>query len=123
VPRILIVEDERLLLKTLADALREKGYRIETAVSAAEAETQLFPRGDFDLVVLDIRLPDRSGIEVLQRMRSAGQGTRVVAMTAFGSNGLTQELQRLKVDIFLKKPFDLSRMLESVADLVGASES
>ena len=120
---ILIVEDERLLLKTLGDALKEKGYSIETAASGEEAELLLFPDGDFDLVVLDNRLPGRSGVDVLRRNRSEGRPVRVIVMTAYGSNDLERELKSLKVDGFVNKPFDLSVILDAIADAVGSGGS
>jgi two-component system response regulator AtoC len=117
--KILIVEDERLLVKTLADALSDQGYMTEVAGDAGQAEQLLFPESSFDLVVLDNRLPDRSGVEVLRRIRDEGLSVRVIVMTAYGTNGLEAELKKLKVDGFVKKPFDLNRFLEAIADVVG----
>ena len=121
--RILIVEDERLLLKTLCDALKEKGYEIGVASNATEAEQLLFPAGDFDLVVLDNRLPDRSGVDVLRRIRDEGLNPRVLVMTAYGTKALETELEALRVDGLVKKPFDLGGFLEAIADLVGNGKS
>ncbi len=117
--KILIVEDERLLLRTLADALEERGYSVKTAASAEEAEPLLFPRGGFDLVVLDNRLPGRQGVDVLRRIRDASLPVRVIVMTAYGTNGLETELDKLKVDAYVKKPFDLEKFLEAIAGIVG----
>ena len=121
--KILIVEDERLLVKTLADALSEQGYTTSVAGDADQAEQLLFPESSFDLVVLDNRLPDRSGVEVLRRIRDEGLSVRVIVMTAYGTNGLEAELKKLKVDGFVKKPFDLDRFLEAIADVVGSRNS
>lgn len=116
---ILIVEDERLLLKTLTDALRDEGYETASAQNAADARTKLFTDGRFDLVVLDNRLPDGSGVEVLRRIRDEELPVRVMVMTAYGRNGLEAELNTLGVDRFVKKPFDLASFLKDVADVVG----
>ncbi len=117
--KILIVEDERLLLKTLADALTDNGYSVKTAASAEEAETLLFPESGFDLVVLDNRLPARQGVDVVRRIRAEALPVRVMVMTAYGTNGLASELEKLKIDAFVKKPFDLEKFLEAIADVVG----
>jgi DNA-binding response OmpR family regulator len=117
--KVLIVEDERLLLKTLTDVLRDQGYEAEAASDAETAETLLFPRNDFDLVVLDNRLPGRSGVDVLRRIRREALPLRVMVMTAYGRNGLEAELQELQVDSYVKKPFDLDGFLSEVADIVG----
>jgi DNA-binding response OmpR family regulator len=116
---ILIVEDERLLLKTLTDALRDEGYETSAAHNAEDAEALLFSDGSFDLVVLDNRLPDGSGVEVLRRIRDEELPVRVMVMTAYGRNGLEAELTTLGVDRFVKKPFDLASFLKDVADVVG----
>lgn len=121
--KVLIVEDERLLSKALSDALSDRGYTIETASSAEEAEELLFPSSTYDLVVLDNRLPVRSGVDVLRRIRETDLESRVVVMTAYGGNGLEGELEALRVDGFVKKPFDLEKFLNLVADLVGADGS
>lgn len=119
--RILIVEDERLLRKTLSDALGEQGYIVEVASTAAQAAQQLFPASEYDLIVLDQRLPDGSGVEVLRRIRDEGMDGSVMVMTAYGTTGLERELRELGVDGFVSKPFDLGRFLESIADVVGGS--
>jgi len=121
--KVLIVEDERLLSKALSDALLDRGYSTETAASAEQAEELLFPASTFDLVVLDNRLPVRSGVDVLRRIRESDLTARVVVMTAYGGNGLETELEALEVDAFVKKPFDLEKFLDLVADLVGAERS
>jgi DNA-binding response OmpR family regulator len=121
--RILIVEDERLLQRTLTDALRDQGYEATAASDARHAERLLFPTSDFDLVVLDNRLPDRSGVDLLRRIRAAELPVRVIVMTAYGKAGLLAELKRLEVDGFVEKPFDLSNFLQEIADVVGAQSS
>jgi len=121
--KVLIVEDERLLSKALSDALSDRGYATETASSAEQAEELLFPSSAFDVVALDNRLPARSGVDVLRRIRSEQLRSRVVLMTAYGGNGLEGEAEALEVDAFVKKPFDLERFLDLVADLVGADGS
>jgi len=121
--RILIVEDERLLQRTLTDALRDQGYETSAASDAKHAERLLFPTSEFDLVVLDNRLPDRSGVDLLRRIRAAALPVRVIVMTAYGRSGLLAELKKLDVDGFVEKPFDLAMFLREIADVVGATSS
>jgi DNA-binding response OmpR family regulator len=117
---VLIVEDESLLRRTLASALRDAGYEAVTAESAEAAEQHLFPVPDVDLVVLDNRLPATDGISVLRRLRQSQQTCPVILMTAYDQ----QEVRRAAetwADGYLVKPFDLARMLAEVQRLIGVN--
>ena len=118
---VLIVDDERLLARTLSKALKEAGYKAATASTAEQAEKQIFSEQPFDLVVLDNRLPRSSGLEILERMREKNIRSRVILMTAFESPDVRTTARRLQVDKYVRKPFDLTRMLREIEDLVGAA--
>jgi len=118
---VLIVDDERLLARTLSKALKEAGYKAATASTAEQAEKQIFSEQPFDLVVLDNRLPRSSGLEILERMREKNIRSRVILMTAFESADVRTTARRLQVDKYVRKPFDLTRMLREIEDLVGAA--
>lgn len=118
---VLIVEDEKLLARTLSRAMKEAGYRTITVGSAEQAEKQL-GSSRFDLMVLDNRLPRLSGIELLSKVRDDNQEMKVILMTAFDSRDVKTDARRLKVDRYLKKPFDLERMLAHVTELIGGPE-
>ncbi len=119
---ILIVDDERLLVRTLSAALREAGYRTVTASSAEQAEKYLEPDAAIAVAVLDNRLPGRSGIEMLREARARGLEWRVVLMTAFESADAQREATELGVDRYVHKPFDLPDMVSTIAALYGARE-
>ena len=114
---VLIVEDERLLARTLSSALKEAGMKPVIAASAEQAEKSL-ASATYDVVVLDNRLPKGSGIELLRKMREAGVASRVIFMTAYETREVKAEAKRLKVDRYVKKPFDLTSMLEAIQDLL-----
>lgn len=118
---VLIVEDEKLLARTLSRAMKEAGYRTVTVGSAELAEKHL-TGSRFDLLVLDNRLPRQSGIELLTRVRESDQDVKVILMTAFDSRDVKSEAKKLKVDRYLKKPFDLENMLAHVTELIGGPE-
>jgi two-component system OmpR family response regulator len=107
--RILVVEDEPRLLRTLAKALREEGYAVDTAESGDEGlyKAQTY---DYDAIVLDIMLPRLDGWQVLERLRRA-KATPVLMLTA---RDATQDRVRgldTGADDYLVKPFDLSELL------------
>ncbi len=119
---ILIVDDERLLVRTLSAALRDAGLRTVTAASAELAERYLDPDAAISVAVLDNRLPGRSGLDILREARARGLGWRVVLMTAHDSAEVQQAAQDYGVDRYVQKPFDLPDMVSTIAALHGAGE-
>lgn len=116
---VLIVDDEKLLVRTLSNALKEVGYKITVAGSAEQAEKHIFGDTSFDLILLDNRLPKESGIEVIRRVREASVKSKVILMTAYDTAEVKAEAKRLKVDRYLKKPFDLTALLKEIEELIG----
>lgn len=116
---VLIVDDEKLLARTLSSALREAGYRITVAGSAEQAERHVFGEAPFDLIVVDNRLPRESGIEMVRRVRDQAVKSKVILMTAYETPEVKAEAKRLKVDRYVKKPFDLTEIVEDVEALIG----
>jgi two-component system, OmpR family, response regulator PhoP len=115
---VLIVEDEALLRRTLAGALREAGLEALTADSAEQAERHLFPVPAVDLVVMDNRLPAEDGVSVLRRLRENQVKCPVILMTAYDQAEVRRAAQNL-ADCYLVKPFDLQRMLSEIERLLG----
>lgn len=118
---VLIVEDEKLLARTLSKAIRDAGYKAVTVGSAEQAEKQL-TGSEFSLLLVDNRLPKQSGLEFINTVRTAHQDLKVILMTAFDGRDVKAEAKRLKVDRYIKKPFDLERMLSQITELIGGPE-
>lgn len=116
---VLIVDDEQLLVRTLSNVLRESGYRIATAGSAEEADKRAFADPSFDLIVLDNRLPGESGIGMIKRLREQDVSSKLILMTAYETPDVKSEAKRLKVDRYLRKPFDLTVLVDEVVGLIG----
>ena len=118
-PSVLIVDDEQLLVRTLSSVLAEAGYRITVAASAEEATPRIFGQESFDLVLLDNRLPGESGIDLMQRLREQAVRSRVILMTAYETAEVRRQVERLGVDRYLRKPFDLAVLMDEVRALIG----
>lgn len=116
--KVLIVDDEALLARTLAQAFREVGFEVDSAGSAEEAEKIYARRAPFDLLVLDNRLPGMSGLDLLGAVSRPAR-TRVVLMTAYDTVDTHKRSLELGVDLYLKKPFDLESLLSQASELVG----
>ncbi|HRZ58166.1 MAG TPA: response regulator, partial [Candidatus Paceibacterota bacterium] len=110
--RILVVEDEPHLLRSLAKALREEGYAVDTA---AAGDDGLFKAEsyDYDAIVLDVMLPGMDGWQVLERLRRR-KPTPVLMLTA--RDAARDRVRGLDTgaDDYLVKPFDLSELLARV---------
>jgi DNA-binding NtrC family response regulator len=115
---ILIVEDEHALGSALALAVRRLGHLPMLAASGAAA-LELLGKHAFEAVVLDIGLPDISGLEVLEKLRASGSKVPVLIITAHGQLDYAISSQKLGIADYLMKPLDLKRFEESLAALVS----
>ena len=114
---ILIVEDEKRLLRTLRDGLAEEGYEPLTSTNG-EAAVLLAETHAVDLVILDLMLPGIPGVEVLRRLRAAGQTQPVLILTA--CDGVRDRVQGLDAgaDDYLVKPFSYPELLARIRALL-----
>ena len=120
---VLLVDDEVLLCRTLANAIRDAGHRVVTAESAEAAALHLFPSQGFDVVVLDHRLPGETGLQLLERMRVAGQSTPTILMTAYETANMRSRAFELAVAGFFRKPFNLAELLECIETVTETVEA
>ncbi|MBI4363833.1 MAG: sigma-54-dependent Fis family transcriptional regulator [Candidatus Latescibacteria bacterium] len=106
---ILVVDDERTLRFALKEGLSEEGYRVETAGDVAEAMSRL-EREEYHLALLDQKLPDGSGLDLLKHIRAKRPETQVVMMTAFGKFESAVEATKAGCYDYVAKPFELDHM-------------
>lgn len=113
---ILLVEDERQLANSLKRGLEEEGYIIEVVHDGEEAELQGIVN-DYDLVILDWRLPKRDGKEILKNWRAEGRSFPVLMLTALGD--LDHKISGLDAgaDDYMSKPFSFEELLARVRAL------
>jgi FixJ family two-component response regulator len=111
---VLIVDDEKNIRLTLAQALESLNLETQTAASGDEALAKL-KDGDFGLILLDIRMPEMDGMEVLRRVREVRPDIRVIMITAYGTIEFAVEAIKLGAVDFLQKPFDPGEIRELVS--------
>lgn len=116
---ILIVEDQEGPRKALVMILGAF-YQIYTAETASAA-LKILVECPMDLVIMDVGLPDFSGIELLRRVRTSGQGVTVIVVTGRGSLESAEEAMRLGAVAYLLKPFNFLEVLTLVQEGVKAS--
>jgi DNA-binding NtrC family response regulator len=112
-PRLLVVEDEKLIRWSLRQRFEEEGYIVEDAETGAEAFAKL-SGAVFDLVMLDYRLPDITGLDVLRRIREEDQDLVVLMMTAYSNVENAVEAMRLGAFDYVSKPFKMDALMVTV---------
>ncbi|WP_455620299.1 response regulator transcription factor [Eisenbergiella sp.] len=119
--RIFFVEDDLSLINGLAFAMRKQGYELDIARTGAEA-VQLWAEGKYDLVILDVSLPDGSGFDLCKKIR---QTSRVPIMFLTAADEETDIIMGLDIggDDYMTKPFKLAVFLSRVNALLRRSEN
>jgi DNA-binding response OmpR family regulator len=123
--RILLVEDEKKLARSIKQQLERAGYFVEIAEDGVAAEDKA-RQGEYHIIVLDLNLPKKSGLEVLRDLRAASYATPVLILTAL--EGVDHRIEALKTgaDDYLAKPFDsgeLAARIEAVLRRSGFSRT
>jgi two-component system, OmpR family, alkaline phosphatase synthesis response regulator PhoP len=114
---ILLVEDEKALRTTLRDRLRSEGYVVETAGDGNEGYEKACDH-PFDLIILDVMLPRRSGLDVCRDLRAAGMATPILILTV--RNETVDKVVGLKLgaDDYVTKPFEAAELLARIEALL-----
>ncbi len=113
--QVLIVDDEETLTWSLAKSLSHdrEAYEITTA-NDGETALSLIKEDSFDLVVLDIRLPGISGLDVLVKIKEINPATKVIIMTAYGSSEIKAKAKARGSLFYIEKPFEIDQMRELI---------
>lgn len=119
--RIFFVEDDLSLINGLSFAIKKQGYEIDVARTSIEAE-QLWMNGKYDLVILDVSLPDGSGYDICQKIRKV---SKVPIMFLTAADEETDIIMGLDIggDDYITKPFKLAVFLSRVNALLRRSEN
>jgi DNA-binding response OmpR family regulator len=112
--KILVVDDEKVARKSLADILRLEGYDV-TEVEEGPKALDLLKEESYDLMLLDIRMPGMDGIEVMQKATESSPDTEIIMLTAHGSMESAVESLRFGAHDYLIKPSSPQEILSSVA--------
>jgi two-component system response regulator TctD len=115
--RILLVEDDDLLVKGLVQALRQRGFAVDHEADGADA-AQLAAQEPYSLIVLDVNLPRRSGFDILKQLRARGSDVPVLLLTARDTVHDRVTGLDLGADDYLVKPFALAEFEARVRALV-----
>jgi DNA-binding response OmpR family regulator len=115
--RLLLVEDERATARILAKGLREQAYAVDVVHDGVSA-TQRLNESEYDIVVLDVMLPGRNGLDVCRELRETGKHVPVLMLTA--RDGIDARIDGLDsgADDYVTKPFDFRELLARIRALI-----
>lgn len=115
--KVLVIEDEKQLVKSILLALRGEGYVCEVAHSAAEANEKI-ALFEYDCILLDINLPDGNGLKILESMKDRNKTEGVIILTA--KNSLEDKVKGLNLgaDDYLAKPFFMPELIARVSAII-----
>jgi DNA-binding NtrC family response regulator len=114
---VLVVDDEPLIRWSITQTLTERGHRVVEAADASATRAAI--KDDFDVVLLDYRLPDSDNLSLLASIRKRAPATPVILMTAFGGPEVVRGALELGAYRVINKPFDMA----TVADLVAEAHA
>jgi DNA-binding NtrC family response regulator len=120
-PRILVVDDDESIRKVLTAILEDQGYAVDSADSAKKA-IQKTKRKIYNLALIDIRLPDMEGINLLTRMKDTTPKMRKIIITGYPTLKNAVEAVNKGADAYIVKPFDMEKVLKKIKEQLKRQE-
>lgn len=117
--KVLVVDDDKESRDLLFEVLTTNGYSVGVVENAAAARSVLETDESYRIVIADLRMPDGSGLELVEELRRGTSKHEIILMSSFISGTERELALDLGVDALLEKPFQLSELLELVAGLDG----
>jgi two-component system, NtrC family, response regulator HydG len=119
---VLVVDDDRQMVKTFAAVLRRRGWESLTAFDGEQA-VQVARDHHVDVVLMDVRMPGMNGVEALRAIRQSKPLTPVILMTAYAANELLEQAERDGALSIMPKPVPLPRLLTLLEDVIHTERS
>ena len=122
--RIMVIDDEPIVVKRLKPALEKSGYEVEVFVNATEALARI-DDAEFDIVVTDVRMDEVDGIEILSHVNQKSPRTKVIIITGYATIEVAREALAKGAFDFIAKPFkphELRIVIEKAAEVLSKQE-
>lgn len=111
--KLLVIEDEPRMRESLEAGLKQHGFSVDSTGLGAEGQ-EMAIKNDYDLIVLDVMLPDRDGTDVCQNLRQEGKSTPVLMLTALAATNEKIEGLDAGADDYLTKPFEFAELVARI---------
>ena len=116
--KLLIVDDETGIVDEVKSFFEEEGFEVYTADTGKDG-IETLARVQPDVILVDMKLPDMSGLNVVKACKAASPHTKIIVNTGYVDQNVIDEAERLGRDAFLQKPFNLERLYEEIQRLIG----
>ena len=117
--KILLVDDAAFMRMLIKDTLTKNGYKNILEAADGEIACQVFDAESPDLVIMDITMPNKTGIEALRDIKASDPSAKVVMCSAMGQESMVVEAIKLGALDFIVKPFKADRILQTVKKVLG----
>ncbi|HEY4712044.1 MAG TPA: response regulator, partial [Dehalococcoidia bacterium] len=117
IPTVLIVDDDQAICNFVGEVLAEDGYACEIALNAHDALVKMRNQ-PFDIALLDVRLPDQSGIELLETSQLFSQTTSTIMMTAVKDLDTVVQAMKMGASDYVVKPFTIEKLTASITGVL-----
>jgi len=116
--KILVVDDEKDMCRMISSILEKEGYNVDKAYDGGQAIKRIKAKG-YNLMILDYKLPDMDGINVLKEVCKVEPSLNVIMISAYGSPSIKSMAKKFGVYRFLDKSFDVKRLVRVVKDALA----
>lgn len=116
--KVLVVDDEEELVSTLGERLELRGFEADGALTGTDALRRVGEK-DFDIVILDIKMPGMDGLEVMKKMRAIRPGLQIILLTGRGSEKESQTGIEEGAFAYLVKPIDIEKLIGKMKEAVN----
>ncbi|MFH1877610.1 MAG: response regulator [Candidatus Omnitrophota bacterium] len=117
--RILLVDDDKDMCESLSDVLTlDSQYQVSYSTDPVNA-LEIFKNGDFSLVILDYKMPNMNGIELIKRMKESKPGSIIFMLTAFISTELVEQAKKVGADKVLSKFIWPDEIIKQIKETIG----
>ncbi len=120
-PRILLLDDDKNLLRVISYHIREAGFEV-TPLSTPSEALEVLAGESFDLVITDLRMPEMDGIEFIRRLRARDEDVPVIVLTAYGSIDKAVEAVRQGASDFLSKPVEKAHLVHAIGRVLQMAD-
>jgi DNA-binding NtrC family response regulator len=116
--KILVVDDDIMICRIVQRMLSDEQYDVQTSQSVAEA-LRAIEKAPFDVYVMDYKLPDGSGLDIAERIRSKWGTAPIILISGYDPTSVALRAQKLRINEFLEKPFSREAIRKAVEKAIG----
>jgi DNA-binding NtrC family response regulator len=117
---VLVVDDDNALCRIVQRMLSDQHYQVQTSQTVANAILAIEQKS-FDAYVIDYKLPDGSGLDVAERIRSKGSAAPIILMSGYDASSVASRAEKFRISDFLQKPFSREMICNALKKAIGLS--